>query len=339
MTEFHLTTPTLDSEWRAIILFGRNVASYKFALARSLIEKIDQGKTNIELNELAEPYSRFICNHLKKEEKQGTFKSSQFLGACKNYNDGKINKESLLDFTVRFGFNNVIDAFHIVNQKEIPSRFFVDERKNRRSITLTDNAFDLRATFQGGSLDQEIEARWRLVETAWSLGLSRSLLPIQVSNEDGELFFNAKRRIPITSSRAALNGYQKGRCFYCFSEISAASGHPDLADVDHFFPWILKQKSGCGDIDGVWNLVLACRECNRGEGGKMARVPSQKLLERLHRRNTYLIESHHPLRETLIMQTGTQQEDRRRFLQQRHNQATKALIHQWEPQANSTAAF
>jgi hypothetical protein len=26
-----------------------------------------------------------------------------------------------------FGFNNVIDAFHIVNLREIPVRFFVDE--------------------------------------------------------------------------------------------------------------------------------------------------------------------------------------------------------------------
>lgn len=37
--------PSLESYWRSIILFGRNVASYKFALAKSLLE-------------LAEPYSR-----------------------------------------------------------------------------------------------------------------------------------------------------------------------------------------------------------------------------------------------------------------------------------------
>ena len=32
------TSPSLDSYWRSIILFGRNVASYKFALAKSLLE-------------------------------------------------------------------------------------------------------------------------------------------------------------------------------------------------------------------------------------------------------------------------------------------------------------
>jgi hypothetical protein len=32
------STPTLENYWRAIILFGRNLASYKFALAKSLLE-------------------------------------------------------------------------------------------------------------------------------------------------------------------------------------------------------------------------------------------------------------------------------------------------------------
>lgn len=30
--------PTLENYWRAIILFGKNTASYKFALAKSLID-------------------------------------------------------------------------------------------------------------------------------------------------------------------------------------------------------------------------------------------------------------------------------------------------------------
>jgi hypothetical protein len=37
LTEVH---PSLDNYWRAIILFGRNVASYKFALGKSLLEMV-----------------------------------------------------------------------------------------------------------------------------------------------------------------------------------------------------------------------------------------------------------------------------------------------------------
>ena len=38
MTMFTETTPTLESFWWSIILFGRNVASYKFALGKSLLD-------------------------------------------------------------------------------------------------------------------------------------------------------------------------------------------------------------------------------------------------------------------------------------------------------------
>ena len=45
MSEFYEIEPSLENYWRAIILFGRNVASYKFALAKSLYELKAQGNT------------------------------------------------------------------------------------------------------------------------------------------------------------------------------------------------------------------------------------------------------------------------------------------------------
>ncbi|MFY0678229.1 MAG: hypothetical protein JXR18_13175 [Neptuniibacter sp.] len=39
--EFFKVDPTLSSYWRSIILFGQNSASYKFALAKSLIDLSD----------------------------------------------------------------------------------------------------------------------------------------------------------------------------------------------------------------------------------------------------------------------------------------------------------
>jgi hypothetical protein len=38
MSVFEETSPSLDSYWRAIILSGRNVASYKFAFGQSLLD-------------------------------------------------------------------------------------------------------------------------------------------------------------------------------------------------------------------------------------------------------------------------------------------------------------
>lgn len=89
------------------------------------------------------------------------------------------------------------------------------------------------------------------------------------------------RRVVITSRRAALKGYQKGRCFYCFREIALEADRHLLPDVDHLFPWRRRQLGHRG-LDGIWNLVLACQECNRGKNGKSDRLPSLAILHRLH---------------------------------------------------------
>nr|WP_272874907.1 HNH endonuclease [Roseomonas marmotae] len=123
-----------------------------------------------------------------------------------------------------------------------------------------------------------------------------------------------------------MNGYQRGHCFYCRAETPLAE-----ADVDHFFPWVLKERGAMPDADSVWNLVLACRRCNRGEGGKFAAVPVPALVQRLHQRNNWLVDSHHPLRETILLQTGLDAEARAGFLRGRLQMALEALIHHWQP--------
>ena len=49
------------------------------------------------------------------------------------------------------------------------------------------------------------------------------------------------RRIDITSVRDSLNGYQKGKCFFSFLDISIIQGSPDICHVDHFLPHINKK--------------------------------------------------------------------------------------------------
>jgi hypothetical protein len=67
-------------------LFGRNVASYKFALGKSLLELPDQERDEVSLDELAVPFARHVCEHLKLSDKQGTSSRSRFLDACRAYN-------------------------------------------------------------------------------------------------------------------------------------------------------------------------------------------------------------------------------------------------------------
>ena len=51
MTEFQINDPSLESQWRALILFGKNSATYKFAFAKSLLELIEKETTSISLKE------------------------------------------------------------------------------------------------------------------------------------------------------------------------------------------------------------------------------------------------------------------------------------------------
>ena len=331
---------TLQSFWRSIILYGKNVASYKFALAKSLIELKRTKNDLIKLDDLAIPFSSHICEHLKNNDKQITSQNSEFLNLLKKYNSGEIDLDKRNMMAVKLGFNNVIDAFHIVNGKQIANPFFIDERKLNQGIRLTDNFFKLLDLQESENFNNEVEARWRLVETAWKLGVATKLVQVQYDSVSENFYVDDKnRRINVTSSKNALNGYQKSKCFFCYDYISIISKSKNLCNVDHFFPHYLKTKNFKGYVDGIWNLVLACERCNKGTDGKFAKLPSVKLLERLNMRNEYFCSSHHPLKETIMQQTGETQEKRKAFLQKSFNEAKEILVHTWEPKPKASSVF
>ena len=343
MSRFYEIEPTRENYWRAIILFGRNSASYKFSLAKALFDLHRQNKTIITLEDLAIPYSHHLCEHLKKHPKQGTSGNSEFLGYLRSFNVGDITQDKMIQETIRLGFTNVLDAFHNVHGTETGTRFFIDERKTKNGIRLSDDFIQLGEQIHFNNLELEVEARWQLVESAWENNLARNLMLVEY-NENEQTFIgnNTLRRTTVTSARPALNGYQKGRCFYCFREISIVRNNENTADVDHFFPHMLKQCDSNKPVDGISNLVLSCQKCNRGEDGKFEKLPSLDLLDRLFYRNEYLITSHHPLRETLIAQTGISTHNRQNYLQDIYNCATMyvgAGKKKWEPKPQGVAVF
>lgn len=245
-------TLSLEDYWRGIVLYGKNVASYKFALAKSLLEiKPDEGQL-IQLEELAPVFSKHICEHLKKNDKQGTSGKSKFLEACRAHNNGDITYQSLLDTTTKYGFVNVIEAFHVVGGAPIDTPFFIDERKTSKGIRIATEFSQLKESEQFVNFNHEAEARWNLVEIAWKLNISRNMLRVDIdeSLEHIIVFDNSNRRTNVTSARNALSGYQKGYCFYCKSQMIDLSGSLSSIDVDHFFADKLK-RAHFKSIDGV----------------------------------------------------------------------------------------
>jgi hypothetical protein len=336
MTEFQVRDASLESQWRSMVLFGRDVASYKFALAAALLDLKAPAKDRVRLETLAEPFARQVSRHLQLADRQATSPGSRFLDACRAFNRGELTLDKLKEETVRLGFVNVIDAFHVVGSGDVPDRFFLDERKVAGGIRVTENFYRLLESQQAPNLPHEAEARWRLVETAWALNLPRHLIDVAYDTVSEELITeDRRRRQAITKVQPALNGYQRGRCFYCYRDLAVEGMLGAPIDVDHFVPWVLARHlpKRLGDmIDGVWNLVLSCNVCNRGLRGKGANLPSVRLLQELDKRNEFLIQSNHPLRETLMRQTGATAEARRAFLQAAFQEAHDLLPGApWEP--------
>ena len=340
-TQFQINDPSLESQWRAIILFGKNSATYKFAFAKSLLELIEQEKTRISLEELSIPFANAIVEHLKKSDKQGNAGSSKFLESCRNYINDTITKEDLYSLTEKYGFVNVVDAFQNVNSGKIPNPFYEKKYgKGKKEIVVTDNLLKIKELFQFRNLEQEVEARWNLVETAWNLQINQNLLEVKY-DESKSLFFiesNLMRRIDITSVRDSLNGYQKGKCFYSYQDISINKKDTNICEVDHFLPHVnkLAHSQNGANINGVWNLVLADSSINLH---KKARIPEERFLHRLYNRNEFYIESKHPLAETIINQTGLTKESRRSFLEAQYNLALKHSIHPWKPEIELIGSF
>ena len=331
--------PTLDNYWRSIILFGKNTACYKFALAQSLLEFADQQYTQISKDVLAEKYALHICNHLKSSNTQGTNPSNNYLATCSDFNAGVIDKDKLVNITKKEGFRYVIERFHNVNGGDLPVKFYSGD-KNSKEIVLSDEIMKLSSLGQFKSLAGEVDSRWSLVEAGWRMKINNRLLRVHYDVEQRSFYeTDLLKRTNLTSARSALNGYQKGHCFYCYDAIDIQSESDHLAEVDHFIPHKLKGYLANTNLDGVWNLVLSCQSCNRGQGGKLAKIPKAYLLERLHKRNSFLINSHHPLRETLIAQTGTSNSARVSFLRDTYGTACSNLIQTWEPEQIGSPLF
>ena len=117
------------------------------------------------------------------EDKQITSASSGFLDAMAHAS-GKTTDEELQAITVRLGFNNVVDAFQNLSGAMGQTPFYEkDYAYGRKELVLKDGLLGLAESNEKGGLPLEIEARWRLVETAWSLDVPVHTLEVHATSE------------------------------------------------------------------------------------------------------------------------------------------------------------
>lgn len=333
---------TLETQFRSIYLLGANTATYKFALAQALLSYQSKTPAFISLDDLTPKFAHYLLNHVKSGKRQISGSGSgKLLNAMILFGNGQITEDQMLTVVRAEGFKYVLDAFHRLPNRAVAIPFFKKELKGRQQgIFITDALAHLFESNDLGSLREEIEGRWNLVESVWS---EENEIVIQYDIDTEKLFYlkpvsnksfmNSHLRTDLTSIRKPLSGYQKGKCFYCYCPISIESNKENTCDVDHVIPMSIQFETAYDlQLNEAWNLVLACKACNRWEsGGKGKNMPMFKYIEGLYRRNEYFVESAHPLKENIIRRTGKTPLQRRDFLQKRFDYACEIRKASWEP--------
>ena len=145
-----------------------------------------------------------------------------------------------------------------------------------------------------------------LVEEAWKNSLSPNIL--DYNKQEGNFYsISITDRINLRSAVPVLLPYQHGRCFYCnrLMNTKANKEEEDFPDVDHFLPHSFLNRQGnlCHiNSNGIWNLVISCKDCNRGESGKFHSPPAEIYQQGLITRNILFTQEHrHSLKNSILL--------------------------------------
>jgi hypothetical protein len=303
---------TSQDYWRAIVLYGANVATYKIALGICLMELAEQGKTQVTMNELARTFFHHYRQRLTTglPQQSNPQRKTVLEHIVEAYQQGELTETAAIEQVERQGFSDVVPRFHTVNRDPVPLRFY---EATPTGLRLTDQLLSLFYEMRHDEMRAEVESRWDLLEAAFAMHL-----PVEVLGTDEHMLFRARgyERIDITGTRPVLNGYQNGLCFYCGEPLAGEPSH-----VDHVIPRVVLRH------DEIWNLVLAHSSCNEE---KSARLPARRYLLRLYERNEYYIASNHPIKRHLIAQLGATPEKRKEKLEHLYRAAEPVVIHTWE---------
>lgn len=293
------------SEIRTVLIFGRNSSTYKFAFCHALLQQ--NAVNSLKYQEIKGPMLDIFIERYKAEKKQFQAGDNNLTRSIDKFLISEISREQFEAEADKVIFNNVLDAFQNVGGSTLDKKHMLFEHdKKSKQIVLTDRLNLLLENPENRiELLKECENRWSVVEQAWESNLSANL----VYDAGSGTFFKDEnpKRVAVRSALNALLPYQKGRCFYCSTQLDVTLSKDKMRfpDVDHFIPFSFFRIIRDFNPNGVWNLVVSCMNCNRGPKGKFDQVPDIEFYEKLLKRNLYFsIEHKHALKTSVLMSLG-----------------------------------
>jgi 5-methylcytosine-specific restriction endonuclease McrA len=287
---------------------GANSRTYKFALGEALIDAARRGRDEIPLRDLAATYSIAMVRHLDEAPQaphDAHLGEQDFLTVAEQESAETLAAgeptERLLAAAERSMPAMVMRKFHnLRGSGTVPHTFYeLLGTGRRRTVRLSPHLLRLARSEQAATLSAELGARWNIVESSFASGVGRSLIEEGLAHDLATLRLTDKRRRrSVAGMVEATIGFQHGRCQIC----GEAMGAEEPIEVDHVFPFaLMKRYDSVGawrgpDLDALWNLAPAHASCN---GTKSDRLPVPAELDRLAARNEAIMQSPHPLRQTL----------------------------------------
>jgi hypothetical protein len=295
--------------WKGIILYGLNSATYKMALAKSLIGFARDLKTTIPWDELSksflEQYQIRLGQKFMPQQSNPT-RLTVMERVVKDLRNGVLSETQALDKVGTVGLDNVIPRFQTIGTDSDIVKDHFYEFDFGKKLVLKDTILSFSKA-QIDQLEDELTARWSLLEGAFSINQT----DYHLANDIREIFLkNGYDRQSITCNAPFLLGYQGGVCFYC-GEAMQHSKH-----VDHLLPRQVVNH------DEIWNLVLAHADCNMSKSDKLV---GSHFIEKLIARNENIMGSNHPWKLKISSELGSTPKRRANELR-RHYENVKAVL-------------
>jgi len=305
MTEF-----SPSDYWKGIILYGLNAATYKMALAKCLLKFARAGQNRVLWEELATSFydeyrHRITINPTPQMAIPGRLTVLERI--VKEEALGIINRTQAIEKVGLNGFNDVVPRFQTIGTDANIAKGAFYEFDFGRTLELKDNLLHLGETsFE--ELNDEVEARWSLLEGAFSITHSQE--EYKLANDIRDIYLKqGSDRKQLTKNIPFLSGYQGNVCFYC-GEALGSDIH-----VDHVLPWQILRH------DEIWNLVLSHEHCNLQKSDQLV---GPHFIKKLIARNENIMGSNHPWKHKIEILLGRTSRERASSLTHHYDQVTKA---------------
>ena len=158
-----------------------------------------------------------------------------------------------------------------------------------------------------------------------------------VYDKDGNIYSeHNNERKNLRSAVDVLLPHQNNKCFYCNRKVNVntTSNMDDFPDVDHVIPHSFFRDLEISP-DGIWNLVISCKECNRGLNGKFDSPPSYNYFNDLIIRNILFSEEHkHSLKNSILLSLNLQLSETKKIpkqMQYIYNHMNLNIVNGWNP--------